>query len=317
MKIIQSFWPRDITDKEKLKYQFKFYQLSSFLLKLTFSEKYELHLVTNDAGAEILKNINYYDKINLYFNNPIFKDIDDSLWSFHKVMSLKAYEEPTIHFDGDFFIGDKQDIRLKIDSPYQVIAQSKEFGRAFESNYENQLDIYNKIYDVYKSPVNFVYNCGVLGFRDISIRDMFINEFVYKISNALPKLHILKGEAFKYFKETDINCLFEQYTLAELAFVKNVFVRELVSPHYFYRNGMICGHSPINNFFHACGPSKYSQGFYNLLNNIYNKLLADPELNACDLFRLEQESGVYNFTTQKIQNYSNFREKMKLNGISH
>lgn len=315
MKIIQSFWPRT-TDKEKLKYQFKFYQLSSFLLKLTFDKRYELHLVTNDLGAEILKDINYYDKINLYFNNPMFKEIDDSLWSFHKIMSLKAYKEPTVHFDADFFVGDKNDIREKVDSPYQAIVQSKEFGNAFKSNYEHQLHLYNQIYSAHDNSVNFVYNCGVIGFRDLLMRNIFVNDFIFKISNSLPKLNILKEEAAKYFGETDINCLFEQYTLAQVAFAKNIFVRELVDPSNFIHQGMICGHSPINNFFHACGSAKYSEGFCQIIDTVYNKLLQNPTLNVCDLFRLEKDSGMYRFMSQKFQNYSNFYEKMKLNGMA-
>lgn len=315
MKIIQSFWPRT-TDKEKLKYQIKFYELSSYLLKSTFEKKYEVHLVTNNLGAEILKDINYYDNINLYFNNPIFKEVDDSLWSFHKIMSLKAYEEPAVHFDADFFIGDKNDILEKVESPYQVIVQSKEFGAAFKSNYGHQLHLYNKIYNIHNDLINFVYNCGVIGFRDLFIRNIFINEFIFKISNSLPKLDILKEEALKYFSETDINCLFEQYTLAEVAFAKNVFVRELVDCSHFIHKGMISGHSPINNFFHACGPGKYSKAFYELLDNVYRRLLQNPTLNACDLFRLEKESGAYTFLSPQVKNYSDFYQKMKSHGMT-
>lgn len=316
MKIIQSFWPNNILDnKEKIDKLNTIYELSSFLLKDTLkNSNISIELVTNNIGKQLFKNIRHYDNVNLLLENDFFNNLDTDLWSAAKIVPMKFYNEDIIHVDGDFLLQDKKYFLNNINSYYDIIVQNKEFGQAYLNNYKIQMEIFESMFDFPKININYVYNCGIIGFKNKNAKNQYIAEFLYKISNCMAKMKIFKEEAKKFFKETNINCIFEQYTLAEVAFIKNYLVRELIPSEKILMEQMISGFSPENIFFHVAGPAKYLNEYVDIFKEILIKLYNNTDIKICDSLKSNDKLFValrkYLYDS-KIQTYNNFTRNIK------
>lgn len=316
MKIIQSFWPNNILDDNEKIYKLKvIYELSSFLLKNALKgTNISLELVTNNIGKDFFKDIKSYDNINLLLENDFFNNLDTDLWSAAKIVPMKHYDEDIIHIDGDFLLQDKEYFLANIHSNYDIIVQNKEFGQAYINNYKVQMKIFESMFDFPKIDINYVYNCGIIGFKNRSAKNQYIAEFLYKIANCTQKLKFLKQEAFKFFKETNINCIFEQYTLAEVAFIKNYLVREFIPSEKLLMEQMVSGFSPEDIFFHVAGPAKYLDEYIDIFKESIEALKTNPHIKICSLLKsnknllLALRKYLYD---SKLETYNNFIKNIK------
>lgn len=268
MKVIQSFWTKPIKDDpEKIQANKILYTLSLQTLKNTFQE---VELITDSLGKEILKDLNY-DKVSLHLDDNYFQELDPLFWSAAKILPLEKYNEPTIHFDGDFFIFMPEKFNT-INQTFDVIVQSRE--NAWESNYKKQLVIFKNIL---KSDImyytdyyyNFSYNCGILGFKNLQFRSLYIEKYKNILNESLKNVEALKIAQKLHFGFTNVNCFLEQVVLTQTAQNKNIYVKEFIQKSDFLHKPMICPNFK-NVFFHAIGTNKFDPKFIKAVEKVIN-----------------------------------------------
>ena len=268
MKVIQSFWTKPIKDDpEKLQANKILYTLSLQTLKNTFQE---VELITDSLGKEILKDLNY-DKVSLHLDDNYFQELDPLFWSAAKILPLEKYNEPTIHFDGDFFIFMPEKFNT-INRAFDVIVQSRE--NSWENNYKKQLVIFKNIL---KSDImyyrdyyyNFCYNCGILGFKNLEFKSLYIERYKNLLNECSKNVEALKIAQNLHFGFTNTNCFLEQVILTQTAQNKNIYVKEFIKKSDFLDNTMI---SPNfrNVFFHGMGTNKFNPKFIKAVEKVIN-----------------------------------------------
>ena len=294
MKFIQTFWTKPLlNDKGKIYKNIKMYEVSSFLIKKYFPE-IELELVTDSYGKECLTNC-AYDRYRLFFDHTFFENFDIFFWSIPKLLSFAKYNEPFIHFDGDFFINSKNILQNVNTNNFDIIAQNREVGDIFEDVYKPQINLIYQIINKKKPLENYAYSCGIIGFNNMNAKNKYLNHIIDLLSGIIPVKNViennLKYNLFNTGPEggKQICCLIEQHLLAVVAARYNFHVKEI-----FNLNDILirknCQFTFDNlKFIHPVGELKYSDIFIKKLEDFLNISKLDSTLNICDFFSKDLE----------------------------
>jgi hypothetical protein len=173
-------------DVKYLDKNFYSYLLSTILIKKL---GYKIELFCDKKTSELYSMIPY-DKINIVdFSSD---GISSKFWIWGKIKTHSLMNEPYVHIDGDVFLF--RDIIKDniINGKYSVVVQSLEnkkiIGEGFNSAYLTSINPFKKnAYGINWDKYGFeAYNCGVIGFSDLKIRDIYYNkvkEILFDLSN--------------------------------------------------------------------------------------------------------------------------------------
>ena len=194
MKYIHSIWSTpslgnnfdNAYDVKYLNKNFYSYLFSTLLIKKL---GYSIELYC-DKKAEDIFSLIPYDKIHIVdFDSD---GISSKFWIWGKIKTHILMSEPYIHIDGDVFLF-RDIIGDKLNTEYKVVVQS------VENNLTIGNDNFSNIYSRSKNPfINLghnikwnkydlnAYNCGVIGFSDLTLKDIYaskVKEILIDISN--------------------------------------------------------------------------------------------------------------------------------------
>ena len=184
------------------------------------------------TAASILHSSLWYDHIELYVDQigyDLLSDLpcdvtlvnfeeDAELWMKPKLYAIQDQHQPFVHIDNDIFL--KKNIAFEFD---RVLVERKDIG--FHNYKELVLffDTYSKGLKFWNNELRYAWGCGVLGFKDLEVRDDFVKFF-----NELEDILTTYKEEFKDFKNSrgqngwylEPGLLLEQYNLASLLAVQ-------------------------------------------------------------------------------------------------
>jgi hypothetical protein len=172
MRYIHSIWKiKDLGNEHCIDTDFNFYMflLSALLIK-KHGHTIELYC---DKESYKLYSLIPYDKIHVIDFNE--EGINDKLWTWGKIKVHLLQTEPYVLIDGDVFmfrdiIGDRE---------FKVVVQQEEnidtitkgaFEWAYRSTIKNAFNKNN--YGIkWGKYYGYAYNCGVIGFTDMKIKN--------------------------------------------------------------------------------------------------------------------------------------------------
>lgn len=192
----------------------------------------EVHLVTDNAGADTFKNMGFTSIDTVLENIPNHKEIKNHIWCYGKLYGINYIankNEPFFHLDYDFFLLDK--IPNDILSA-EVVFQSKE---------DALLEFYNKNFFIQNcknkylnknldfNNLNYAYNCGIVGGQNYTFFKKY-TEFSMKMIQDLENkdFWFTNYKKFPNFFEFTKSILAEQYYAALYAEEMNI------SPTFFW-----------------------------------------------------------------------------------
>lgn len=271
MKYIYTFWSKPLLEKpphkdlsqKKQDLLQSLYYYSFSLLKKT--NAVDIELVTDDFGASMFKHIPY-SNVRLDLNK--LNNFSSRLWSLAQAFALSLYDEPIASIDGDFMIKDAQKFKEIIDSPWDVLIQSKEISPSYTFNYQESLknlilllneDILNKMPEfMYFDSYNYTTNVGFMGFKNLNFKNEYANKLMclFNYFNEEDRLKTFDRNCGLFSKRHEclhnthlvVNLMQNYLTL--LSNYKNIYVKELspISEWEMY-NGI---NGKMNNYQNAC-----------------------------------------------------------------
>lgn len=266
MKYVYTFWSKPLLEKPSDKKQVllqSLYHQSFFLLKKT--NVADIELVTDDFGASMFKHIPY-SNVRLDLNK--LNNFSSELWSVPQAFVLSLYDEPIASIDGDFMIKDAQKFKEIVDSPWDVLVQSKEISPAYAFNYKESFknlilllneDILNKMPEfMYFDSYNYTTNIGFMGFKNLNFKNEYTNKLMrlFNYFNEEDRIKTfyrncsLFSKRHEYLSVTSlvVNLVQNYFTL--LSNYKNIYVKELcpISEWEMY-NGI---NGNMNNYQNNC-----------------------------------------------------------------
>lgn len=264
MRILHSFWSKPfLHDRWGVTDQYRknifTYSLSALYARKLFGN---ITLVCDDAGAKLLEPIGY-DHIDTSLNE--IAHINPRFWAYGKIKALSLYDEPVLHIDGDVLL---QSLGLKtvFESYWEVMVQMKEVGTHFTDTYAGMLPTINSIVTEHDYMLyNFVYNCGILGFKNTFFKNQYCEAFFDSIEKCDVALDVLNTLDGKY----EINCVLEQSLLTCLSHNHNVYVKELLPLAAMTETGLE-GLANAMGYIHLWGKSKYECYW---INRVKDRLL--------------------------------------------
>lgn len=257
MKIIHSFWSKPFLNNrwgvtDQFRKNIFTYALSAVYAKKMFGN---ITLVCDSISAEFLKVIEY-DELNCSLDS--LEEVNPKFWTYGKVKSLSLYNEPILHIDGDVLLifSNLKEIFL---SNWDVIVQMKEIGKHYSVTYSEMLPTVSKVvgfidYELY----NFVYNCGVIGFKDVDFKNEYCQMFFDSIEKCIKGISELNRIDGKY----EINCALEQSLLTVMAENNNKYVKEILPLAEMAEIGLE-GLANKIGFAHLWGKAKYDDFWLN------------------------------------------------------
>jgi hypothetical protein len=263
IKVIHSFWSKPFLNNrwgvtDQFRKNIFTYALSAVYAKKMFGN---ITLVCDSVGAELLEIIEYNE-----INNSLddLEEVNPKFWTYGKVKSLSLYNEPVLHIDGDVLLifDTLKEVFL---SNWDVIVQMKEIGSHYTSTYSEMLPTVSKVvgfidYGLY----NFVYNCGVIGFKDIE----FKNQYCHTFFDTIEKCNLGISELDKIDGKYEINCALEQSLLTVMAENNNKYVKEIL-PLAKMEEISLQGLANKIGYAHLWGKAKYDEF---CLNKVRKKL---------------------------------------------
>jgi len=212
LKAVYSFWTPN--NRQSYTGYNKIIDLvASTALSLECSKKIfsSVELVTNNWGKSI-----FIDKYKLPFDsvNTDLENIkvEPHFWAYAKIYAYSIQKEPFCHIDNDVFIWDKSLID-KVKNK-EIFFQSKEPFNEIHGWYEPLLECYKGAPNIESyfasSPVDFGWNCGIVGANNLDL----IQDWIHASESF-----ILDKENIEYVKKNkDLirhqNLLHEQYFIA-------------------------------------------------------------------------------------------------------
>jgi hypothetical protein len=250
---IHSFWSKPLLDNrwdEEGSFEKSLYLMALSLktMKTVFDR---VELVTDIKGAELLKHLDY-DTIHLDLED--LNDIPSRYWSVGKVYSLKRYNEPVCHVDGDVFFLDSN-IKSLFDDNYDGIVQMKEIGNHYHDTYNDLImKMSPALCDIDLGVYNFAYNCGVMGFKNMYFMKDFISTYFMILESCRKNQKIIDRIGGEY----EINVVIEQSLLTHVAQNNNMYVKELL-PINKQTDPGLQPYSESLGYVHLWGKSKYQK----------------------------------------------------------
>ncbi|MFC4232121.1 DUF6734 family protein [Parasediminibacterium paludis] len=205
-------------------------QLSAILLKKSTGR---IVLYTDNEGSKLVQ-----DFAHLYEDIVVDLDclnwVQPHNWAFSKLYVFTKIKEPFVHIDNDVFLWDGLPKHFfnpkKVDAFFQGVEHFDMYKHYLERIKTNS-DVLPKSILIENLP--YAYNCGVVGFNDLSIIDTY-----YKTA----KNYVLKNQQYNwdgidYDLKNGQPLLFEQWFIAFFCKAKKVdfLLNEDTSPKYQHR----------------------------------------------------------------------------------
>lgn len=205
------------------------YLLSALLVK---SYGYEIDLYCDEKSYELYKNIPYN---NIHVVDYSSDNIKSDFWVWCKIKTQSMINEPYIHIDGDVFLFNDI-LKGKLDDDnYSVVVQSLEDNNTIGE--ETHTSLYGYGYKLIKGLKTTkkhrlkrynlnAYNCGVVGFNDLELRDKYVE--------LATEVLIDMSENIDEYEKDKYNGLFliaEQSTLYHTLTNNNVTPFEIIPRH--------------------------------------------------------------------------------------
>lgn len=213
-----------------------------------------IDILTDDNGISFLKENGILDKLKFNSIKNSLNEIDDynvDLWGISKLYGLSLYDEPVCHIDFDFMIMNHKYFKnILLESVFDLIVQSKEGSSSYDELYKeasksffliahNKFNLYKEYKEFfYESCYRFVYNCGILGFKNLEAKEEYLNKAIpiFQKLNADPELinqfynfnTLFSKKVGTRVGVLNINCVLEQYLLTIWSNFKNLYVKELM-----------------------------------------------------------------------------------------
>ena len=287
MKIVHTFWSRNITDINELlqhkagwltsEHHYMSWTLSCLLARKWYDE---VELITDPLGKELL-----VDKMQLPYTN-VRVIIDDKMdefhedfWALSKVVAYSLQDKPFLHIDGDVFLFKKLDDSLQSKG---LIAQNVErnfklYEGAIKSVMDNFSYIPSYISDDFNQNTGWsASNAGILGGNDIE----FIQKYCQEVFNFFRQNKV----NWKDILPLHMNCFSEQYLFFTLAAINgktiNYYFDEVNTFEKDYpKLGKITPESVENGYIHLLGYFKYFKCNYEyMLKTLKNDFTQNYEI---------------------------------------
>lgn len=222
MKAVYSHWnlERSANGYNSFKDFLMCMSLSVLVTKRHFQR---VELVTNDLYKKILfEDIQLpFTDVNTYLNK--FDNLPKIWWGYAKLNAYAIQKEPFFHIDNDVFLWDG----IK-----QEILASKMFFQSVESPFSGGYGWYPRLLEVANrapvfpkiikdNPVDYAYNCGVMGCNDLSLIEEWLE---------LSTQYVMSEKNAAFFKNPD-NLLIHQNLLHEQYFISSITKRRGLLPH--------------------------------------------------------------------------------------
>lgn len=220
MKIIQSFWSKPFLTKKQQESNAdrtiggynneEQFWTAMALSCLTLSEFYEVELITDSFGKEILTNkLNLpYKKVSTELDS--LQDYDASLWALGKIKAFSLQREPFLHVDNDVFIWEPFPSHFE---KRDLIAQSEENNKSgvytdicnfIESESFIVPEILKPYLKEYKTKETCAYNAGIIGGCNIDFFQLFSRYAFQLVDLNIGKLNKIDTGLFNMFFEQSL-----------------------------------------------------------------------------------------------------------------
>lgn len=186
MKYIHSLWLRNF-NYQYLIDNFYLYLLSALLIK---KHGHEIELFCDKESFNFYKIIPY-DKINIIDYNE--DGISSNFWVWSKIKPQLMMNETYVHIDADVFLFNDIIGNKLLSNEYSVVVQSIENKKTIgEGYYRCYIDAINPFKNYIKYGIDWnkyemqSYNCGVVGFSDMQIKNEYcclVKDLLFELSN--------------------------------------------------------------------------------------------------------------------------------------
>ncbi len=224
------------------------------------------------TALSILYSHLWYQDIELYADETAYKFLymlpcrvtkitsneDTVIWMKSKIDVMEKQTKPFIHLDNDAFI--KKKINFDFD---KVIVEQNDYE--LYGMYQYRLDFFNQYtqdLEYWKPDLGYAFNCGVLGFRDLKLRDEFLEAYY-----TLEDIFIKNNNPGITRIEPCI--VLEQYNLASLLHHKNIKPTLLLWKKNLYENSKLADKI---GYTHIAGQKKYRIDIVQEIENRLSKL---------------------------------------------
>ena len=209
------------------------------------------------TALSILYSHLWYEDIELYADEVAYKflymlpcrvteissNYDAVIWMKSKIDVIEKQTKPFVHIDNDAFIKKKIDFNFD-----KIIVEQNDFE--IYRIYQNPLVFFNQyVQDLphWDPDLGYAYNCGILGFRDLQLRDQFVNAY-YRLEEIFIKNSKTRTE---YVHPCVV---LEQYNLAALLKHNNIEPTLLLGKKDLYENSQLANQI---GYSHIAGAKKY------------------------------------------------------------
>jgi len=269
MKAVYSFWSKDsqANGYNTLKDFLVTFSLSMLITKKHFKD---VELVTNTDGKRIFIDILDLPFTSVSTGSNRFNHLPKWMWGYAKLGACEYQNEPFVHLDNDVFLWDGlPDKLMKKKMFFQSVETPFKAGYGLYGpllKFANKCPNFPKI--IKNNPVDYAYNCGIMGCNDPSI----IKEW-FKISTDW----VLDKDNHKRIIENK-DLLIHQNLLLEQYFIASITKRMKLRPYT--EIGLLLGTETIladcykegQRFTHLWGCTKKDQG---LMNKVYKRLKSE------------------------------------------
>ncbi|REG99099.1 DUF6734 family protein [Flavobacterium aquicola] len=187
---------------------------------------------------------------------------DLELWMKSKIHAINKQIKPFVHLDTDIFI--KKKIHFNFNKVIVERSDDEYYG-----HYKNQLPFFNQYtqhLDYWHEDVGNCFNCGILGFNDLEIRNQFVNAYY-----ELEAIYIKNRESYLPYKRQGYEpcVVIEQYMLASFLKHKGVIPNLLL-----YQQNMIdqSNHADKIGYSHIYGKKKYTKNIVGAIEERLSKI---------------------------------------------
>ena len=197
MKLVYSFWSPPLMGrwkKQRANKRLEDLKTSTYncmLLSVLLARKwgFRVEIVTDNKGEELLRGVPC-DKITTELE---FVDSNSESWVQGKLMAIALQKEPFIHIDWDVFLLKPEIVKILKNFKTDLLVQSIDGKEAFDFNYmagvkelSRQMDFTNHYIPGLHALHEYNYNCGVMGFNNMKLKDEFVSNFLkcWRVSDA-------------------------------------------------------------------------------------------------------------------------------------
>lgn len=242
----------------------------------------KVKLVTNSMYKKIL-----IDELEMPFDevstsHDRFSELPGWLWGYTKIASLQEQSEEFVHIDNDVFLWSGIDTSVSSNPVYFQSLETpfKDFYRYYAPLLEFSKSLPN-FPDIIKSnPVDYAFNCGVIGINDLDIIKEWFKIVTDTVTDA-SNLAVYNNDRELIIHQ---NLLHEQYFIASLCKHRGLSPGNGVGFIIDYKN--IDKDCYNKNYTHLWGNSKKSEY---IMKKVKNRLLKDhPKYGSFLLEKVNQ-----------------------------